>query len=178
MNTTQSDTSRSHCISKHVGRRHWAVLQTVKDMAPDRVTFADIQSLTKMPTWKLATSLDFLCRHSYVDRVKGTEGGGKALYKFSGREAANIDALITRERPKPLAKLKGASGGVRRKYEYMLEKPKRKSAFPTRAPTNGTSVQATAFVRLRVNGEDVEMTYAEANRLWEELGRVFVVKSA
>ena len=75
-----------------------------------------------------------------------------------------------------LQELRGKGGGVRATLAYLEKKgSSRRAKYQAQPAIRATStVQATAFVRLQVNNEPIEVTYAEANRLWEELGKVFV----
>lgn len=169
MSVTRSEHNRR--IPTKVAARHWAVFKALFDISPESLTHKDIRDLTGLTTNHVATSVEFLCRHSFADRTP-IGGGAKCIYKATGRQATSIEDLMDQCRhPKKLVKARGGPAkGLSPEVLANREPVRRVGGRPT---TNGP-VRAMAFVRVEIHGKVNEMSYAEANRLYQELSQVFV----
>lgn len=170
---------RNLLVPPTVGQRHWRVYQVARDM-DQPMSFGDLRTLTNLPNNKLAASLEYLCRHTFLDRR--AVSNGKAQYQVTGRRADSIDQLLAYEAPRPMTAIRGRRANSVRsrlkhtgKHTTSAVRPTTVRMKPALSPhINGDVVGATAFVRVTLHGKPAELTYAEANRLYEQLGKVFV----
>lgn len=172
--TANSTYRRNLLVPKPAGERHWRVFQTLRDYGQE-MTFHELKTLTNLAPNKLAASLDYLCRHTYVRRT--ALEANRASYSVTGRQANTIEDLLAYERPRPLTNIRGLRGAKRPR---LIPAQKGKSTVTGSVlrplPSHSNGIGATAFVRLMVNNQQLEVSYAEANRLWNELGKVFVAR--